>query len=592
MKLKTTRSWLSQLRELNLREQLRSSYVKSGIKTDFDKYVRYMTYSSVGIGIATFIVLIALSVYFPDIIPVPFVGVFIILSLFLYGLISFVVGLLVASVFLLYIVNGTGNRKKRIETFLLNTSSYVMILSAAGTNPDMILRYAAEEDPDIILSDEIQSIVTRMDVMGQDIHSALDSTEKESPSREYTTFLKGLNMTVLTGGSLRDYTTNLINSQFESNRSKVQQFLDTLGFIGEIYIILLVFFPLFMTIMFSIMAMTGAEFGGLSVVTLMYIIGLIIIPVVGIAFLLLADTIQAGVIVGGRESILGGKRLAYGVSIILGMLGFTLYLFLVEGPAFFSSLSIPALLGSTDIATLIDALIVALIVALVPLSVYHHLVYSRSRAIDNGLPVLARGIADAGMIGMTLVQAIETTQRECEGPLGAELEKLNADISWRVPIDDALDKFAERCGTALSHQMALLLKAVNKAGENVRDGLRLIGSYIEETSNISGYMKAQMGPGIMIIYLSLAVFLIVEYMLATTLFAVLAETGTGGMMGGIEIGVFPYDEVIQATKISVVIEAVLAGLASGKMSTGSVLNGFIHMLILVTASFILFTVLI
>ena len=592
MDLKTSRDLLSQLRGLNLKGQIRSSYVRSGIKANFDRYYRYMIYSSIGIGIATFIVLTTLYISIRDILPAFLVDPFMVLSLFKYGLISFVVGLLVISVFLLNIVNRTGSRKMKIDTFLLNTSSYFMILSAAGTNPEMILRYAADEDPDVILSDEIQSIVTKMDVMGQNIHSALDSTEDESPSREYTMFLKGLNMTVLTGGSLREYTTNLINSQFESHRTKVQQFLDSLGFIGEIYIILLVFFPLFMTIMFSIMAMTGAEFGGLGVVSLMYIIGLLLIPMGGTAFLLLCDTIQAGVLAGGRKSIYGGKRLAYGSSVILALLGFALYLFVVEGPAFISSLSIPALLASGDVATIIDALIVGFITALVPLSVYHHLDDSRSRSIDNGLPVLARGIGDAGMIGMTLAQAIEMSLRECEGPLGAELEKLNADISWRIPIDDALENFAERCGTALSHQMALLLKAVNKAGENVRDGLRLIGDYIEETSNISGYMRAQMGPGIMIIYLSLAVFLIVEYMLATTLFAVLGEIETGMQMGSMVVGVFPYEEVIQVTKISVVIEAILAGLASGKMSTGSVLNGFKHMPILVTASFILFTMLI
>jgi len=81
-------------------------------------------------------------------------------------------------------------------------------------------------------------------------------------------------------------------------------------------------------------------------------------------------------------------------------------------------------------------------------------------------------------------------------------------------------------------------------------------------------------------------------MLATTLFAVLGEIETGMQMGSMVVGVFPYEEVIQVTKISVVIEAILAGLASGKMSTGSVLNGFKHMPILVTASFILFTMLI
>ncbi len=63
-------------------------------------------------------------------------------------------------------------------------------------------------------------------------------------------------------------------------------------------------------------------------------------------------------------------------------------------------------------------------------------------------------------------------------------------------------------------------------------------------------------------------------------------------LGSLVIGAFPYDEIIQVTKISVVIEAVLAGLASGKMSTGSILNGFKHILILVTISFILFNVLI
>src|SRR6266702_4290089 len=82
------------------------------------------------------------------------------------------------------------------------------------------------------------------------------------------------------------------------------------------------------------------------------------------------------------------------------------------------------------------------IVALIPPALVYLAESKRRDSIDNNIPHLIRDIADAGRSGMTLTRSIEISSERDYGPLTKELKKLIAKISFRVPLERALQYFA------------------------------------------------------------------------------------------------------------------------------------------------------
>src|SRR5713226_2246705 len=111
------------------------------------------------------------------------------------------------------------------------------------------------------------------------------------------------------------------------------------------------------------------------------------------------------------------------------------------------------------------------ILALVPPTIVYFFDSRRRDRIDNAIPHLIRDIADAGRSGMTLTRAIEISSERDYGPLTKELKKLMAKISFRVPLEKALQYFADRTGTMLSRRTSMLVAEANKSGGDIQESM-------------------------------------------------------------------------------------------------------------------------
>src|SRR5881397_425997 len=111
------------------------------------------------------------------------------------------------------------------------------------------------------------------------------------------------------------------------------------------------------------------------------------------------------------------------------------------------------------------------IVALIPPAIVYLAESKRRDSIDNNIPHLIRDIADAGRSGMTLVRSIEISAERDYGPLTKEIKKLIAKVSFRVPLEKALQFFADRTGTMLSRRTAMLVSEANKSGGDIQESM-------------------------------------------------------------------------------------------------------------------------
>src|SRR6184192_1880354 len=168
------------------------------------------------------------------------------------------------------------------------------------------------------------------------------------------------------------------------------------------------------------------------------------------------------------------------------------------------------------------------IVALIPPALVYLAESKRRDSIDNNIPHLIRDIADAGRSGMTLTRAIEISAERDYGPLTKEIKKLIAKISFRVPLEKALQFFADRTGTMLSRRTAMLVSEANKSGGDIQESMESIAKHVQEIQYLERKRRASMRPFIGVMYISFAVFLVTVYLLIKSFFTQLANTNFGG----------------------------------------------------------------
>ncbi len=237
-------------------------------------------------------------------------------------------------------------------------------------------------------------------------------------------------------------------------------------------------------------------------------------------------------------------------------------------------------------------LLLAGILALVPPTMSYYFDSRRRDSIDNHIPHLIRDIADAGRSGMTLTRAIEISAERDYGPLTKELKKLIAKISFRVPLERALQYFADRTGTMLSRRSAMLIAEAHKSGGDIQESMESVAKHVQEIQYLERKRRATLRPFIGVMYISFAVFLVTVYLLITSFFRQLANTNLGGAgsIGGVGFNFvsLPLAQITAVFLYMAMVEAAFAGLVGGKMATGYIKDGLKHAILLMMICFITF----
>jgi len=232
------------------------------------------------------------------------------------------------------------------------------------------------------------------------------------------------------------------------------------------------------------------------------------------------------------------------------------------------------------------------IICLIPPAILYFFESKRRDAIDNNIPHLIRDIADAGRSGMTLTRAIEISAERDYGPLTKELKKLIAKISFRVPLERALQFFADRTGTMLSRRTSMLVAEANKSGGDIQESMESVAKHVQEIQYLERKRRATLRPFIGVMYISFAVFLVTVYLLISSFFKQLANTnfGGGGAVGGVGFNFIslPLPKITAVFLYMAMIEALFAGLVGGKMASGYLKDGLKHAILLMMICFFTF----
>src|SRR4030042_1355823 len=162
-----------------------------------------------------------------------------------------------------------------------------------------------------------------------------------------------------------------------------------------------------------------------------------------------------------------------------------------------------AILPSSGSALLDDFVFFAVIAGVSPPAIMSYIDYKWRKAIDEHLPDLFRSIVQAQETGMTLPQALEEAAKRDYGPLTAELKKMNTQISWGMPFEQALLNLGKRATTVLVQRTVPMIIEASRSGGRVEKVFDPMGKFIQTTLLLDKERRTQTRPFIAIIYVAL-----------------------------------------------------------------------------------------
>ncbi|GAA0722080.1 flagellar protein FlaJ [Halorubrum trapanicum] len=524
------------------------------------------------------------------------------------------------------------SRKREINLLLADSVSFMYALSVGGLNQLEILRaMATAEDTYGEVSREFQSIVNETEYFGTDYRNAIRQQSMETPSDELSQFLADMLSIVNSGGDMEGFLKDKKEKHLRTSKQEREMTLETLELFGEMYMTLSLF-PLLLIIILVIMGMMGEADD-----RLLYVTVYLLIPLVGVGFLVLVSTVKQddpgdGFLQpdGGSERLRQTSREGlFHFGLVEAFVGnFRVFdrirdregthktmeilsaphLFLRENPLYTLALTVPAALALVGVAaaagsapTTLDGWIarpvwsafvwvyVPLYVVLLPLGVFYEWHQRSRRAVTGKLSETLRKLSSANDTGQTLLESVRTVSETSTGKLAEEFEVVHAKVNYGMSLRDALVEFNNAYAVPRLARTVKLITEAQEASSQITDVLTTAAQASENQDDIERERKSRTRMQVAIIVMTYITLLGVMAILQTQFIAVMgdlvsqsdggASTGGAGFGGG---GSIDPDVLSMLFFHAVTIQAILSGFISGYIRDAELTSGVKFAVILMT----------
>ncbi len=261
--------------------EFKAIYRKSGISISFEAYIRRARLILfIGFIISYFLITgvhYILRIEGPKVIPGTFA--LSISSTFILGLIL-----------LWYPVYEKDLAVTDIEHNLLNSVTFMLLLSKGGLSIERIIERVAETEPSKYIRTLLNKFIVNIKVFGLNPQESLNDIGARSPSDRFTQFIDGVVTATQTSGELDKlftYESEVLTQQKEEENLAL---LNNLGFISEIYVTILVIAPLLLIILLTTFSFASGDSSsatsGINSLNLVVFGG---IPIISAVLIILVD---------------------------------------------------------------------------------------------------------------------------------------------------------------------------------------------------------------------------------------------------------------------------------------------------------------
>jgi flagellar protein FlaJ len=168
------------------------------------------------------------------------------------------------------------------------------ILSASGMEIDKIFEQIVEVDENPSIRSLANKFIMDLNLFGYDVSAALEDISRRSASEDIKKILNSINNNIQTSGDLNDLLKFEVDNQLQIKKNNLKKLMDTLAYMGEIYVALLVMAPILFIVMITILSIFGGgSYDNASIPQLLLIV-FFGIPVLATGFIIILDTMIGG----------------------------------------------------------------------------------------------------------------------------------------------------------------------------------------------------------------------------------------------------------------------------------------------------------
>ena len=502
-------------------------------------------------------------------------------------------------------------RKAKIDLDLPYAITYMQALSGTLTLYNIIRSVYEQSELYREVSREFGLIVRDVEVMGDDVLTAMRNLGRITPSENLKKLLDDLILMFESGGDLTAFLASRSSQYRELAAREMETGLKTLEIMAEVYVTAFVAAPIAVIIMMVAENMSGGS--DLSALMPYILIGLPLGAGVMIWIISLVIPAEQYEIVhreireqeyesgipqqspgpddtarGFRKSI-EQKRKSLRVRDVL------------KNPIrhyisdYRYSLVVSALCGTAvTLAYLggyLDAIIPAwysnevfisilIITVLVPFSVAFELRKHYMNRIEAEIPSFLRELADLKDVGITLQGAVNLISGSKIGLLSSELRTVNREVKWGSSVSHALVRMEERIGVVTIKRAISLIVKASEVTHSIREVLVIAIGDMEHYLNLKKERVTVSFVYVMIVYLSFAIFLYTAYQLNVSFVSSFEKLHTTIDISGNTQDMF---------RIGIIL-GLFSGIMAGQLSAGSVYSGFKHAILFLVMTLVVFVV--
>jgi len=547
-----------------------------------------------------------------------------------FGVIGFAIGF-GALVMLPYI--RSNEREREINTLLPDTIAFMYALSVGGMNQLEIVRATARADDTYgEVAEEFQSIILETEYFDTDYRTAVQNQAIETPSDELGQFLTDMLSILDSGGDMTQFLEDQKDKHIRTAKQEQEKQLETLELFGEMYMTLSLF-PLLLIIILVIMTMMGG--GGSETMLYLTVYGLI--PVIGIAFLVMVSTVtqdefgdgylrpdpsedfdvndginlfSTGLVerYTGDYGVFDQIRSREGRYEFRNVLSaphvfFRDYPLLVLGvtvPITVLILTAAVLTGSAplSVAGLQDRIIwgtfiwiyMPIYVNLLPLAVFHTWNIRSRRAVLGNLSENLRKLASANDTGMTLLESVRVVSEASTGKLADEFEKMYAKVNYGTSLKEALREFNNEYHIPRLARTVKLISEAQETSSHIQRVLSTAATTSENQDDIDRERRARTRMQIVIIIMTymtlLAVMALLQVQFLDAMTSIAGEQADSNGAAGEFIGDLDPGFLSMLFFHAVTIQAIISAIVAGYIRNVDLVSGAKYAVALVTTALV------
>ena len=449
--------------------------------------------------------------------------------------------------------------KKKIEKELPFFISIVTLLATSGFGPYTIFQKMRDIKLLPAIREESMKILKRVDILGTDPLTAIMEVKEKNASRPFGEFLAGYVSSIQTGGNVVDYLKNKLDSAFEQYGNIEKESVRKVKAVVDSYMTMQIVI-LAVYIMITATSTTGADELTSQSFDTFYVV-IIFPPLISFIFIIIAHKIDSS-----KNPELDFKKI-----IMFGI----------------PSVAIASTLVFMNLISGFNALIIG--ISLIVSSLWPAIKYTKlgrfSLDARDATPQILLDVAEARKSGLAPEQCIvKACKREDFKSFNSVSSSIANKLEWGIPIKkiyESIESSVKNFQVLISFK--ILFEVISSGGGNVST-LDSLARISEKIRNIEKEKREIIKPYVMIGFMMIGITSITTLMVVDSLtdINIQAEIDENKKLQLEEKAKSRFEML----SIAIVVQAWLAGLFLGKITSGTYSGGFRNSIILVVITLV------